>query len=616
MFKKFISMATAVLLLASGVSIVSANTASAVSTTIAINCDDTSLLTSANGWETVGQFGGSRYATFGAGFQKFVLINPSDVYTINITGCGIGHVVAPANASANTLNMSSTGFWSSITGSTFNTRTNIDSPASLIVTGGSSIPSMPVSGGRNYLMVKNDNDATSEIAITFVDSTTWSNANLSSMSLMSGSSPVTLSPSFSASTTSYTASTSNSSVSASVSGSVFGNPTSTSCNSTLLANSGSSCSLNSGSNTLVVTVTALDGSTKSYTVTVSSSGGGGGAPTIATTSTIAGGAVNPVVTLTSSGPMSAMFTDWTFGFGTTGLALQRTNTAIVGTIVLTFRGTASNGTLTIQGKNSAFFPTASAASNTLSFVITGGTSPAPSTPTLTAAEIAANAAAAAKAAAEAAAAVRAAEVAAAQTKLSTVLKADQAGTIDEYKSANINISTSASLARINAEVLKLSANDRADFAKIKAIADKIEFDESFFNATARPTLSTYAKYEVVGVTERILPTINTKVLELPATLRADAKAIQDLVKVESFVDQVANTQTRSTVTAAALVSRGLLVADYPRRYSVVRGLGAYPEGSLNTMAKIEAAIKAEIAKAEAPKLRLAEIKARIAARKK
>jgi hypothetical protein len=247
---------------------------------------------------------------------------------------------------------------------------------------------------------------------------------------------------------------------------------------------------------------------------------------------------------------------------------------------------------------------------------TDGSTPAPSTPTLTAAEIAAAAAAVAKAAAEAAAAVRAAEVAVAQTKLSTVLKADKAGTIDEYKSANVNITTAASLARINAEVLKLSANDRSDFAKIKVIADKIEFDESFFNSTARPTLNTYAKYEVVGVTERILPTVNTKVLELPAALRVDAKAIQDLVKVERFVDLVANTETRGGVTSASLIERGLLPADSPYKHSVRSGLGLYPEGSLNTMEKIEAAIKEQIFKAEAPKRLLAEIRARISARKR
>lgn len=246
----------------------------------------------------------------------------------------------------------------------------------------------------------------------------------------------------------------------------------------------------------------------------------------------------------------------------------------------------------------------------------GGSTPAPSTPTLTAAEIAAAAAVAAKAAAEAAAAVRAAEVAAAQTKLSTVLRADKAGTIDEYKSANVNITTAASLARINAEVLKLSANDRSDFSKIKAIADKIEFDESFFNSTARPTLTTYAKYDVVGITERILPTVNTKVLELPAALRVDAKAIQDLVKVERFVDQVANTETRGGVTSASLIERGLLPADTPYKHSVRSGLGSYPEGSLNTMAKIEAAIKAELVKAGARKAQTSEIRARIAARNK
>jgi hypothetical protein len=242
--------------------------------------------------------------------------------------------------------------------------------------------------------------------------------------------------------------------------------------------------------------------------------------------------------------------------------------------------------------------------------------PAPSTPTLTPAQIAEAAAAAAKAAAEAAAVARAAEIATAQTALATVLRGDKAGSLSEYRAANINVTTAASLTRLNAEVLKLSAADRADFAKIKAIADKIEFDESFFNATARPSLATYSSYGVTGVTERILPVINAKVLELPAALRADVKAMQELVKVESFVDRVANPATRSTVSAVALIERGLFPANSIYKFSVVRGLGSYPEGSLNTVAKIEAAVKEQIFKAEAPKRRLAEIKARMAARKK
>jgi hypothetical protein len=52
------------------------------------------------------------------------------------------------------------------------------------------------------------------------------------------------------------------------------------------------------------------------------------------------------------------------------------------------------------------------------------------------------------------------------------------------------------------------------------------------------------------------------------------------------------------------------------KHSVVRGLASYPSGSLDSLAKIEAAIKEQIFIAEAPKRRLAEIKAKIAARKR
>jgi hypothetical protein len=399
---------------------------------------------------------------------------------------------------------------------------------------------------------------------------------------------------------------------------------------------------------IVIRVVAEDATTTKYygySVTVSSSGGGGGggggsicsSALLSNTSTIKG------VTFTS-GTRQASSTDFngsgSSNMGSVSLTAAQASGNGATSIVATGGATATwlyvgpsinswgNGDISttadlvgITVTNGRLFEIKISGSGCtdyyrISIRVSSGSTPAPSTPTLTAAEIAAAAAAVAKAAAEAAAAARAAEVAVAQTKLSTVLKADKAGTIDEYKSANVNITTAASLARINAEVLKLSANDRSDFAKIKAIADAVEFDESFFNATARPTLSTYAKYEVVGITERTLPTINTKVLELPAALRVDAKAIQDLVKVESFVDQVANTQTRSTVTSAALISRGLLSADSPYKHSVRSGLGSYPEGSLNTMAKIEAAIKAELVKAGARKAQTAEIRARITARNK
>lgn len=448
-----------------------------------------------------------------------------------------------------------------------------------------------------------------------------SDANLSTFQPynMDSMASISISPTFSSGTTNYTASTSASSISLNIARNVNTATVSAYCNGTLLMFSAATCNLNSGANTFEARVTAQDSTTtKTYTLTITKE-----ALSISSTSTISNSQANPTIVVASTASsISANPTNWTFGFGSTGLTWRSTS-SVNGTITIGFTGTATcGGTLTITAKASAFVnPTSTVGSNTLTFVIPAGTCPnggssSSSSSSQTAEQIAAAAAAVAKAAAEAAAAVRAAEIATAQTALATVLKADKAGTLSEYRSANINITTNAALTRLNAEVLKLSAADRADFAKIKAIADKIEFDESFFNATARPTAATYSTYGVTGVTERILPTINAKVLELPASARLDVKAIQEIAKVENFVDRVANPATRSTVSATGLIANGVLSATSPYKYSVVRNLGSYPEGSLNTKEKIEAAIKAEIYKAEAPKRRLAEIKAQIAARNK
>jgi len=436
-------------------------------------------------------------------------------------------------------------------------------------------------------------------------------ASLSSLGYLVGSS-VTSVPNFNSNTTSYAISTENSQLKFYSNTTVNNRPRARTCNGTVITDDNTACNFVSGSNnTYVVTVTAANlSTTKTYTITITYTPPV--APVITSSSTITVGQVNPAIVIQSSINFACDLSFcYTIGLGTTGLAIGAFSGVNTGTLTVQLTGTASAGTLTFK-INDLGRPE----SNILSFVVSGGSTPAPTTPTLTAAEIAAAAAAAAKAAAEAAAIARAAEIATAQTALATVLRGDKAGSLSEYRSANINITTTAALTRLNAEVLKLSAADRADFAKIKAIADKIEFDEAFFNATARPSIATYAANGVTGVTERILTTINAKVLELPAARRLDTVAIKEIVKVESFVDLVANTQTRGGVTSTSLIQRGLLPADTPYKHSVRSGLVSYPEASLNTMAKIETAIKAELEKAGARKAKTVEIRARIAARNK
>ena len=110
--------------------------------------------------------------------------------------------------------------------------------------------------------------------------------------------------------------------------------------------------------------------------------------------------------------------------------------------------------------------------------------------------------------------------------------------------------------------------------------------------------------------------VSAAMLKLPTADRDNLQKVNEIIKLEDFLDRVSVLDTRSTVRAGELVSRGLLPATSTYKHSVVRGLTSYPNGSLDSLEKIEAAIKEQIFKAEAPKRRLAEIKAKIEARKK
>ena len=188
--------------------------------------------------------------------------------------------------------------------------------------------------------------------------------------------------------------------------------------------------------------------------------------------------------------------------------------------------------------------------------------------------------------------IAAAIVEEAKTALSSVLAGSTPPTIEQFRSANYTITTKASFDRITAALAKLPVADRQDPAKLAALVKAIELDESFFNSSARPTLTTYTDYGVAGVTVRTLPAVNAQVLLLPAVQRTDVVAIQKIAEVENFVDQIANPVTRASATASTFVSRGLLAADNPYKESVIAGLKSFDEYSLNTLAKVISVIKA------------------------
>lgn len=189
-------------------------------------------------------------------------------------------------------------------------------------------------------------------------------------------------------------------------------------------------------------------------------------------------------------------------------------------------------------------------------------------------------------------------------------------TLLDYNNAAFNQIVARTIESVTTELLALDVVKRVDVQVINQVADRAAYLDAFFNPLFRPTLESYVRHGFTGVTERTLKVVNEKVLAISENKRSQRELIQDIANQEGFIDRVANPSTRAMVTASILISKGLLPSDTVYKYSVVQGLTNYAEGSLNSMAKIEAAIKAEIEKAGARKAKTEAIKAKIAARRK
>lgn len=237
--------------------------------------------------------------------------------------------------------------------------------------------------------------------------------------------------------------------------------------------------------------------------------------------------------------------------------------------------------------------------------------PAPDPAAVEAARLAAERAAIAEAAR-----LRQIEIDKYRTALFAKLVRGERPTVVEYNNALFYQIINRIVESVTDQILQLDPPKRSNVATINSIADGAAFYDAFFNPLFPATVAIYTRYGYTAVTERTLVKVNAKVQELPLVKRTGTTSIQEIATIENFIDRVANPATRSTVSSKVLITNGLLPAESPYKFSVVQGLASYPEVSLNTMEKIEAAIKAEIAKAEAPKLRLAAIKAKIASRKK
>ena len=184
--------------------------------------------------------------------------------------------------------------------------------------------------------------------------------------------------------------------------------------------------------------------------------------------------------------------------------------------------------------------------------ITSGT---PTVTTLTAEQIAAAAAMAAAQAFIEAERVRKVAIATAQVVLQGVLKGDKPGTIAQYSEANFTVPSEPVLTRVNAELLKM-----------------------------------------------------------PADLRVKSEEITKVIKVESLVVQISTAETQKKVTVTQLISTGFLAKENGNKSILTYALKNQDPATLDSKEKIAAVIAEESAAIKARKARLTAIQAKIAAR--
>ena len=316
----------------------------------------------------------------------------------------------------------------------------------------------------------------------------------------------------------------------------------------------SGTAVSSNSSTVTVTTTnSIAAATYFFVVIIDSTFGvptqltiSGGAPVISTTSTIASGASNPTVTLTFTGNAQANPSAYSFNAGTTGLTLQTINTAVSGTAVLGLHGTAAGGTLTIQMQANAFAPSASAASNTLSIVVPGGSSQQNSQQnsqqsTIDAAQAAAVAAAKAKAAA--------------QSTLVTSFAANKPVKVTDFAAAGIPVASPTALTRVTADIANLPAAQRTDLAAIA----KVVQTENFVDKVATP--ATHKAVTTVDLVQQGLvdPSNPNKASIVIALQKADPSTLTSLAdiqaKIKAAMDAVAARKARTAAIIAKIEGR-------------------------------------------------------------
>ena len=120
------------------------------------------------------------------------------------------------------------------------------------------------------------------------------------------------------------------------------------------------------------------------------------------------------------------------------------------------------------------------------------------------------------------------------------------------------------------------------------------------------TVESFAKAEIRGVTERNLAAVQAEILALPEESRADINQILKVARKFEVVGNIASNQVMR-LTASSFVEIGLIPATSKSKVALMAAIRKLPASARDTYAEIKAAIEAETARIKSRNDRLAAI---------
>lgn len=176
----------------------------------------------------------------------------------------------------------------------------------------------------------------------------------------------------------------------------------------------------------------------------------------------------------------------------------------------------------------------------------------------------------------------------------------------------------AAAARVAAQAARVAAETDAFAAVAKQEADKQSARANISAAikdTKELTVESFAKAQIPGINASNIDAVQAELMALPEEVRTDINQVLKVARKYEVVGIIASDQV-SQIYPKTFIEIGLISETSKSKSALVNAVKKLPASARDTVGEIKAAIEAEMAIIQKRAEKVAELKARIAARKR